>query len=77
MEKYTIKKLCEMIHQEIGIDITYATEEIRDKIIKEEIYLTQVGYAAGVYGCNGKILKGFKTNKLYIIAGRTSALYLF
>ena len=38
---------------------------------------TQVGFASGVYGCNGKLLKGLKDGKLYAITARSSAIFIF
>lgn len=37
----------------------------------------QVGYSSGVYGCNGMLLKGNKTGKLYAITSRTTAVFVF
>jgi hypothetical protein len=45
--------------------------------MKKEGYLNQVGYAIGIYGLNGKLLKGDKTGTLYAITARSSALYIF
>lgn len=37
---------------------------------------SQVGYSAGVYGCNGMLFRG-DSGKLYAICARTSAIYIF
>ena len=72
MEKYTIKQLKSLVNSGAAIDVTYAKE----KSDIPESY-TQVGYASGLYGCNGLLLKGYDTGKLYAVAGRTTAIYIF
>lgn len=47
------------------------------KRANKEGYYTQIGYAAGVYGCNGMLLQGHKTNTLYAITSRTTAIFTF
>lgn len=76
MTKYTQKQLRDMAANKIAIDLTSATNKDYDKIIAEGGY-TQIGYAQGVYGCNGKLLKGLKNNKLYVITKRTNAVFIF
>lgn len=77
MTKYTQKQLREMVAEKIAIDVTKANEETRRQLIEEEGYLSQIGYAAGLYGCNGMLLQGRKTGKLYAVTSRSSAIYLF
>lgn len=77
MTKYTQKQLREMIRGGIAIDISHGDNNMRAMILKKELYLSQVGYAAGVYGCNGQLYKGHNTGTLYAIAGRTQAIYIF
>ena len=72
MIKYTQKQLKQMVDAGIAIDVTYAS----DRNAIPESY-SQVGYAAGIYGCNGMLLKGYNTGKLYAIYSRTSAIYIF
>ena len=72
MEKYTIKQLKGLVNSGASIDVTYAKE----KNDIPESY-TQVGYASGMYGCNGMLLKGCHTGKLYAVTGRTTAIYIF
>ena len=71
MEKYTIKQLKDLVKQGVAIDVTNAHK--RTEI--PERY-TQVGYASGIYGCNGMLLKG-ESGKLYAVTSRTTAIYLF
>ena len=72
MEKYTIKQLKSLVNSGVAIDVTNAKE----KIEIPESY-TQVGYSQGLYGCNGMLLKGCDTGKLYAVTGRTTAIYIF
>ena len=72
MEKYTIKQLKSLVNSGSAIDVTYAKE----KNDIPESY-TQVGYASGLYGCNGMLLKGCDTGKLYAVTSRTTAIYIF
>ena len=72
MEKYTIKQLKSLVNSGAAIDVTHAKE----KNDIPESY-TQVGYTSGLYGCNGMLLKGYDTGKLYAVIGRTTAIYIF
>ena len=71
MEKYTIKQLKSLVNSGAAIDVTYAKKQSE---IPESY--TQIGYASGVYGCNGMLLKG-ESGKLYAVTGRTTAIYIF
>jgi len=77
MTKYTQKQLRTLVNNGAAIDITNGDNNTRDWIIKEEDYYTQIGYCVGVYGCNGMLLKGNKTGKLYAITRRTTAIFIF
>lgn len=77
MTKYTQKQLRLMVKDGIAIDISYGTHDTRKEIMEKEEYINQVGYAAGLYGCSGKLLQGHKTGQLYAIIGRVSAIYVF
>ena len=77
MIKYTQKQLRQMVAQGIATDVTrYHTKEA-DELRKSEKWLRQIGFSYGVYGCNGMLLKGEATGKLYAVTARTSAIYLF
>ena len=71
MEKYTIKQLKSLVSDGIAIDVTYSSK-------KSDIpeHYTQVGYASGIYGCNGMLLKG-ESGQLYAVTSRTTAIYIF
>ena len=77
MTKYTQRQLREMVKEGIAEDITYGNNDTRRKIEEKEGYYTQVGYSSGTYGCNGMLLKGNKTGKLYAITARTTAVFVF
>ena len=50
MEKYTQKQLKNLVKCGIAIDCTYDHER------RIKGYYKQIGYCAGVYGCNGMLL---------------------
>ena len=77
MTKYTQRQLREMVKEGIAEDITYCNNDTRREIEEKEGYYTQVGYSSGTYGCNGMLLKGNKTGKLYAITSRTTAVFVF
>lgn len=69
MEKVTLKGLRRLV--KIG-----AAEEITEcKQITEST--TRIAYSSGVYGVNGALLRGDKTNRLYAIIGRIPALFYY
>ena len=71
MERYSCKQLKSLVASGVAKDVTYADK--RSDI--PESY-TQIGYAAGIYGCNGMLFRG-DSGKLYAICARTSAIYIF
>ena len=77
MTKYTQRQLKAMVKDGIAEDITYGDNDTRKEIEEKEGYYTQVGYSSGTYGCNGMLLKGNKTGKLYAITARTTAVFVF
>ena len=77
MTKYTQKELIELVKHGLAQDITKGTNETRNEILSVEGWLNQIGYAAGIYGCNGLLFVGNTTGKLYAVTSRTSALYIF
>lgn len=76
MTRYTLKQLKSMVNEGI-IDLTHAKIKDREELMNKEVHLTQIGYSSGIYGCTGKLFKGDTTGQLYVIAGPTSALYIF
>lgn len=60
----------------VAEDITYATLEQMTELKQNEEYLEEIGHSMGMYGCNGKLLQGRKSGKLYKITKRTSTLFM-
>lgn len=77
MRKYTLKQLKNLVNNGLAVDLTKGNNDTYKELMKKESYLSQVGYAIGIYGLNGKLLKGEKTGTLYVITARSSALYIF
>lgn len=76
MTRYTLKQLKEMVRSGIAADFTKATNKEYKELIANGGY-TQVGFSSGIYGCNGKLLKGLKDGKLYAITARSLAIFIF
>lgn len=77
MTKYTQKQLRAMVADGIAENITNADNNVREELEKKEGWLQQVGYSAGVYGCNGMLLQCRNSGTLYAITARTSAVFIF
>ena len=77
MKRYTQRELKNLVALGAAEDITRGDNETREAIEAVEGYYTQIGYSAGVYGCNGMLLQGNKTGKLYAITARTTTIYVF
>ena len=71
MERYSCKQLKSLVASGAAKDVTHADK--RSDI--PESYI-QIGYSAGIYGCNGMLLKG-ESGQLYAVTCRTSAIYIF
>ena len=69
MEKITLKELRSLVRDGSAENVTEC------KQITESV--KQIRYSSGVYGLNGALLRGDKTNKLYAIIGRISALFYY
>ena len=67
MEKYSQKQL----KNGVAIDVTYSHNS---NVIPE--HYRQIGYASGLYGCSGMLLKG-DSGQLYAVTTRSQAIYLF
>lgn len=72
MQRYTQKALKELVKNGIAIDATH----FQHRTDIPHAY-RQIGYAAGIYGCNGMLLQDEITGQLYAICDRTSAIYVF
>ena len=77
MRKYTQKELRNMVALGMAENVTRANDEDYEKVIKKESYLSQIGYSAGIYGCNGMLLKRHSTGTYCAVTSRTLAIYLF
>lgn len=77
MKKYTQKELKKLVALGVAEDITHGDNDTRRELEEKEGFYTQIGYSAGVYGCNGMLLKGHKTGTLYAITARTTAIFVF
>lgn len=71
MKRYTQKALRQLIANGQALNITKS----HNRTDIGERY-EQVGYSKGIYGCNGKLLRG-ESGQLYAITQATSALYIF
>jgi len=71
MKKYTQKQLRSLVASGAAKDVTSAN----DRNAIPESY-RQIGYAHGIYGCNGMLLQG-DSGQLYAVTSRTSAIYIF
>lgn len=71
MKKYTQKQLRSLVASGAAKDVTNAN----DRNAIPESY-KQIGYAHGIYGCNGMLLQG-DSGQLYAVTSRTSAIYIF
>lgn len=72
MKKYTTRQLKELVKTGAAIDVTYASskEAIPEGYVK-------VGYAKGLNGLNGLLMKG-KSGKLYAVTkGEQTAIHIF
>ena len=70
MVRYTQKQLKTLVSTGAAVDVTNDST----RTISE--HYTQIGFSAGVYGCNGMLLRG-ASGRLYAITARTSAIYLY
>ena len=61
----------------VAVDISNGDYAKREEIMKKEGWLQQIGFASGIYGCNGMLFKGHNTNELYVITHRCPAIYIF
>lgn len=71
MTRYTQRQLKDMVARGIAINVTDASSR---EAIPE--HYRQIGYAQGIYGCNGMLLQG-ASGQLYAVIARTSAIYVF
>ena len=76
MTKYTQKQLREMVIEGVAVDLTQASAaDMQAAKDREDGWIDQIGYASGIYGCNGQLWRGHKTGTLYAITARTTNIY--
>lgn len=75
MERYTQKQLRSLVENGVAIDISYYDNDGRNAIEQKETSYTQIGYASGVYGCNG-IFKDAKQDN-YTLSQVEHKLYIY
>ena len=75
MNKYTLKQLKQLAHDEIAFDITNISEFNLDQLQAYEKGFEKIGISSGTYGMNGALLKGYTTGGLYVITARNSTLF--
>lgn len=68
MTRFTLKQLKSLVADGRAICVNNATEKLEE--------WEQIGYASGMYGCNGKLFQG-KSGQLYAVIGHVSAIYRF
>ena len=76
MKRYTQKELKELVRLGAAESLNGTDNEYRRKIEAENGYSSQIGYAAGVYGCSGALLKA-SNGKLFAITCRCQAIYIY
>ena len=77
MTKFTQRQLKDMVYYGSALDISDAKQSDYWALKNEEGNFERIGYSCGTYGCNGLLLRGCETGKLYAITKRTTAIYLF
>ena len=77
MMKVTKKELKQMAQTMHAEDVTNITTKQFKEISDEEGYFDTIAYSHGLYGCTGKLLRGYVTGKLYVITKRSTALFMF
>ena len=65
----------EMIRQGVAEDITHASGRQVEDLNAAEGSFNEILWSRGVYGCNGLLLKGRKSGRLYAITERTGVLF--
>ena len=75
MNKYTLKHLKQLAHDEIALDITNISDFNLEQLEAHENGFKKIGISIGTYGMNGALLKGYTTGGLYVITARNSTLF--
>lgn len=75
MKKATLKQLKAYVATGAAIDLTLEGFDKIDTIREEERGFDRIAYSVGINGCNGVLLKGIKSGKLYAVTARNTALF--
>ena len=70
MERFTQKQLKALVKSGAAKDVTKGNRADINENYR------QIGYSAGLYGCNGMLLQG-ESGQLYAVTARTQAIYIF
>ena len=74
MIKTTKKGIKSLVKSRAAVDLTRASFEAIDRIIKEDAP-EQIGFAVGTYGRSAALYRGRVTGTLYAVTERTTALF--
>ena len=78
MMKVTQKELKQMAQTMYAEDVTnISTKQFIEVSEEENGCFDTIAYSHGIYGCTGKLLRGYVTGKLYVITRRSTALFMF
>lgn len=77
MTKFTQRQLKDLVFYGNAYDISDYRESDYWYTMNKEGNMKRIGYSCGTYGCNGLLLQGCNTGKLYAITKRTPAIFLF
>lgn len=75
MNKYTLKNLKQLANDEVAFDITNISDFNLEQLQAYENGFEKIGISVGTYGMNGALLKGCKTERLFVITARNSTLF--
>ncbi len=75
MNKYTLKHLKQLAHDEAALDITNISDFNLEQLQAYENGFKKIGISKGIYGMNGALLKGYTTGRLFVITSRNSTLF--
>lgn len=73
--KTTLKEIRRYVTTNAAEDLTRKGFAEIDAIRVAECGFERIAYSAGLYGCNGVLVKGNTTGKLYAVTAPTSALW--
>ena len=76
MEKVTQKFLKGLVKAGQAKDITHLNFDEMQEWMKAHEYRAEIAYSAGIYGCNGKLIRDKETGILFVITSRTTALFM-